>query len=98
MPWSDDPHANIADSHDTETGVTADDIVANLTRGIRDGAILAMHDGEAGPTLNSIAALQGIADVMNRRKLCSSVKIRPDATGGVLGTTSTGRGKARGAS
>ena len=98
MPWSDAPAGNIADSHDTETGVTAEDIVANLTPGIRSGAILAMHDGEAGPTLNSIAALQGIVDVMNRRKLCSSVQIRPDATGGVLGTASTGRGKARGSS
>ena len=97
MSWSDNPASNIADSRDTETGVNADDIVANLTPGIRARAILAMHDGEAGPTLNTIAALQGIVDVMNRKKLCSSVQIRPDATGGVLTGSSTG-GRARGSS
>jgi len=89
MPWSNDPRGNIADSRDTEAGVTADDILANVTPGIRDGAVISMHDGEAGPTLNSIAALQGIVDVLNRKRLCTSVTMRPDATGGVFRSPAT---------
>jgi peptidoglycan/xylan/chitin deacetylase (PgdA/CDA1 family) len=97
MPWSDDRSGNIVDSHDTEAGVTADDVAANVTSGLRAGAIVSMHDGEAGPTLNSIAALQAIVDAMNRKHLCSSAGIRPDATGGVF-TTAPAKGGAHGSS
>jgi peptidoglycan/xylan/chitin deacetylase (PgdA/CDA1 family) len=84
MPWSDDESGNIVDSKDTETGVTPTDVVQNVSPGIRPDAIVAMHDGEIASADLIVRALPAIVDLMNAKHLCSSVDIRPDATGGVL--------------
>jgi peptidoglycan/xylan/chitin deacetylase (PgdA/CDA1 family) len=87
MPWSSDPRDSMIDSHDTVAGQTMGDIVRSVTRAIRADSIITMHDGQGEATLNSTAALQRIVDVMNEKRLCSSVEMRPDADGDVLDTT-----------
>lgn len=87
MPWSDSAAGNIVDSHDTEAGVTAADVVRNAVTGLRPGVIIAMHDGEMASAQLIARALPGIADAMQAERLCSSVAIRPDATGGVFAAT-----------
>jgi peptidoglycan/xylan/chitin deacetylase (PgdA/CDA1 family) len=92
MPWG-APKANIVDSQDW-TGISPAAIAANVTQGytkngnfypgIKDGAIVSMHDGEDQTTLNMIQALQPIADYMNANHLCSTDTIRADATGGTV--------------
>jgi peptidoglycan/xylan/chitin deacetylase (PgdA/CDA1 family) len=92
MPWG-APTANIVDSQDW-TGISPAAIAANVTQGytkngnfypgIKDGSIVAMHDGEDQTTLNTIAALQPIVDYMNAKHLCSTGSIRADATGGIV--------------
>ena len=69
------------DSHDTEPGQTTGDIVRSVTRAIQADSIITMHDGQSESTLNSTAALQKIVDVMNEKRLCSSVEMRPDTDG-----------------
>ncbi|MGY1840946.1 MULTISPECIES: polysaccharide deacetylase family protein [unclassified Modestobacter] len=83
MSFGLDEEQNIVDSHDTE-GLPTAAIVANVTRGMTDGAIITMHDGRSRSTPTAIEALQPIVDVMNDRKLCSTTAIPPDATGGAL--------------
>ena len=89
MPWSDNDSGNIVDSKDTETGVTAADVVRNVVPGIKPGAIVAMHDGEVASARLIAEALPGIVDRMQAEHLCSSITIRPDATGGVFAGTGT---------
>jgi peptidoglycan/xylan/chitin deacetylase (PgdA/CDA1 family) len=83
MSYGLDDEDNIVDSHDSE-GLSTEQITANVVRGMRGGSIITMHDGLAGATLDSIAALQPIVDVMNEKRLCASTDIRPDATGRAL--------------
>lgn len=89
VPWG-ITGTNIVDSKDW-SGATTDQIVSNVVNGydsdgdryngIKDQTIVVMHDGGHQDTLNSIAALQPIADYMNAHHLCSTAAIRPDATG-----------------
>lgn len=92
MPWS-TPNGNIVDSQDW-TGISPAAIAANVTRGytkngffypgIRANSIVSMHDGLDQTVLNTVQALQPIADYMNANHLCSTDAIRADATGGVV--------------
>ena len=83
MSYGHDETDNLIDSHDTE-GISPGQIVANVVGPMRDGSIITMHDGLGQATLNSIEALQAIADVMNERNLGSTTDVRPDAGGRVL--------------
>lgn len=90
MPWS-TPSGNIVSSLDWK-GISASEIASNVIRGheengtrypgIRNGSIVAMHDGDDETTPNTIESLQEIVDYMNKRHLCSTPTIRADATGG----------------
>lgn len=92
MPWG-TPKGNIVDSQDW-TGVSPAVIAANVTRGytkngifyagIKAGSIISMHDREDRTALNGIKALPRIVKYMNAHHLCSSGKIRADATGGFV--------------
>ena len=68
----------------TPRGFSPGQIVANVVGPMRDGSIITMHDGLGQATLNSIEALQPIADVMNERRICATTDIRADAGGRVL--------------
>ncbi len=94
MPWS-TATGNIIDSRDWTSGVTAADVVRNVTVGYTDASgqffpgmkadsIIAMHDADPIGTPKTIDALQGIVDYMNANHFCSTSTIRPDATGGVV--------------
>jgi peptidoglycan/xylan/chitin deacetylase (PgdA/CDA1 family) len=83
MPWSDDDRDNIIDSHDTE-GVTAAQVVQYIVPRLKAESIIALHDSEPASAEVDTQALQAVADRMNALHLCSSVQMRPDATGGVL--------------
>ena len=65
------------------------DVVRNVVPGIHSGAIVAMHDGEVASARLIAEALPGIGDRMHAEHLCSSIDIRPDATGGVFAGTGT---------
>jgi len=92
MPWG-TPNGNIVDTQDW-TGISPAAIAANATRGytkngifyrgIRAGSIVSMHDREDRTALNGIRALPQIVKYMNAHHLCSSGKIRADATGGYV--------------
>lgn len=85
MSWGNSDADNIiVDSRDTEQGVTSDDIARNVGASIKADSIISMHDGETVSARNDVQALQSIVDTMNARHLCSSTRIRPDATGNVL--------------
>ncbi|MEQ7737553.1 hypothetical protein, partial [Escherichia coli] len=62
-------------------GATVREIVDVTVRSMRDGSIIAMHDG---PGFESLDALQAIVDAMNERGLCATPQVRPDATGRAL--------------
>jgi len=83
MSYGHDETDDLIDSHDTE-GISPGQIVDNVVSQMRDGSIVTMHDGLGQATLNSIEALQAIADVMNERHLCATTDVRPDAGGRVL--------------
>ena len=102
MPWQNGSDAAvggvIADSRDWE-GVSTDQIVQNVTVGYTSAsgrfypgmaqstpdkpAILAFHDTTGAALQN---ALQPIVDWMNANHFCSTLTMRPDATGGVVPT------------
>lgn len=87
------PGGNIIDSKDWQ-GASVQQIVDVVTKGrtnsngtypaANDKTIVAMHDGQAQSTLNTIDALQPIVDWMNTKHLCSTNSVRADATGGVI--------------
>lgn len=89
MPWG----ANIVDSQDW-TGISGTQIAQNVTQGytingvfkpgIKADSIIAMHDGDAPESGNTIDSLPIIADYMNSHHLCSTSTVRLDATGGVV--------------
>jgi peptidoglycan/xylan/chitin deacetylase (PgdA/CDA1 family) len=83
MPWADDDRDNIIDSHDTE-GVTAAQVAQYIVPQLHAESIIALHDSEPASAEVNTQALQAVADRMNTLHLCSSVQMRPDATGGVL--------------
>ena len=95
MSWG-TPTGRIVDSRDW-SGATAGDIVETVTKGrvahgntyppMRDGSVIAMHDGLLEPSVRVIESLQPIVDWMNEQHLCSSGTVPADATGGVVPPT-----------
>jgi peptidoglycan/xylan/chitin deacetylase (PgdA/CDA1 family) len=85
-----DSGTNIIDSNDS-TGLTAAQIAARVDPRLRDGTIIAFHDGlRTAPQM--IAALPLIVAYMNAHHLGATTTVRPDATGGVVPDNNTGTG------
>lgn len=73
---------NIVESNDW-AGLTPGQIAARVEPRLRDGTIIAFHDGL--PTArNTLRALPLIVAYMNARHLGATTVVRPDATGGVV--------------
>ena len=89
--WSN--NGTIADSRDW-TGASATIIKNVITGRLRDGLIVAGHDGIANTT-NTIAAMPGIVQYMNGHHLCPTATVPANATGDVLsgeGSVNSGGG------
>ena len=85
-----DSGPNIIDSNDW-AGLTAARIAARVDPRLRDGTIIAFHDGlRTAPQM--IAALPLIAAYMNAHHLGATTTVRPDATGGIVPDDNTGTG------
>ena len=85
-----DSGTNIIDSNDW-AGLTAAQIAARVDPRLRDGTIIAFHDGlRTAPQM--IAALPLIVAYMNAHHLGATTTVRPDATGGVVPDDNTGTG------
>jgi hypothetical protein len=83
MSWGNSDAKSIIDTKDTE-GVGSGRIADAVARRVRSGSIIVMHDGEGQSTLDTIGALQGIADTLNAHRLCTVTTVPADATGEVL--------------
>jgi peptidoglycan/xylan/chitin deacetylase (PgdA/CDA1 family)/cellulose synthase/poly-beta-1,6-N-acetylglucosamine synthase-like glycosyltransferase len=87
MPWSD--NGTISDNGDWEH-ISAAEIVHNVTSGwangrrIRNGTIVAGHDGIDLDAPSTIAAMPGIVDWMNVHHLEATDLVPADASGGDL--------------
>lgn len=87
-----DSGTNIIDSNDW-TGLTAAQIAARVDPRLRDGTIIAFHDGlRTAPQM--IAALPLIVAYMNAHHLGVTTTVGPEATGGVVPDANTGTGGA----
>jgi peptidoglycan/xylan/chitin deacetylase (PgdA/CDA1 family) len=75
-----DSGPNIIESDDW-AGLKPAQIAARVDPALRDGTIIAFHDGLT-ITPNTIAALPLIVAFMNRHHLGATTTVRPDATGG----------------
>jgi peptidoglycan/xylan/chitin deacetylase (PgdA/CDA1 family) len=85
-----DSGTNIIDSNDW-AGLTAAQIAARVDPRLRDGTIIAFHDGlTTAPQM--IAALPLIVAYMNAHHLGATTTVRPDATGGIVPNDNTGKG------
>ena len=85
-----DSGTNIIDSNDW-AGLTAAQIAARVDPRLRDGTIIAFHDGlRTAPQM--IAALPLIVAYMNAHHLGATTTVRPDATGGIVPNDNTGTG------
>jgi len=85
-----DSGTNIIDSNDW-AGLTAAQIAARVDPRLRDGTIIAFHDGlRTAPQM--IAALPLIVAYMNAHHLGVTTTVRPDATGGIVPDDNTGTG------
>ena len=85
-----DSGTNIIDSNDW-AGLTAAQIAARVDPRLRDGTIIAFHDGQrTAPQM--IAALPLIVAYMNAHHLGATTTVRPDATGGMVPNDNTGTG------
>ncbi|GAB2743364.1 polysaccharide deacetylase family protein [Nocardioides pakistanensis] len=82
MPFSDVADGRVIDSRDTESGVTTGEIVKVVTEEMSAGKVITMHDGARLGTINSLNALQAVADRMNALRLCSSTRIPRSLTEG----------------
>ena len=83
-----DSGPNIIDSNDW-AGLTAAQIAARVDPRLRDGTIIAFHDGlRTAPQM--IAALPLIVAYMNAHHLGATTTVRPDATGGIVPDDNTG--------
>jgi peptidoglycan/xylan/chitin deacetylase (PgdA/CDA1 family) len=77
-----DSGANIVDSNDW-AGLSAKQIAAQVDSVLRNGTIIAFHDGlPTAPQM--IKALTLIVAFMNRHHLGATTIVRPDATGGIV--------------
>ena len=75
-----DSGPNIIESNDW-AGLSPQQIASRVEPNLRDGAIIAFHDGlKYAP--DTIAALPLIVAYMNRHHLGATTTVRPDATGG----------------
>ena len=79
--WAMTPGQVIVDTRDTE-GRTPRQIVAAVRAEVRPGAVVVMHDGAEASTAHTIGALQGIADVLNERHLCTTTTVPRHAGSG----------------
>ena len=77
-----DSGANIVDSNDW-AGLSPQQIVARVEPRLRDGTIVAFHDGLPGGA-QTVRALPLIVAWMNAHHLGATTAVRPDATGGVV--------------
>jgi peptidoglycan-N-acetylglucosamine deacetylase len=85
-----DSGTNIIDSNDW-AGLTAAQMAARVDPRLRDGTIIAFHDGLlTAPRM--IAALPLIVAYMNAHHLGATTTVRPDATGGIVPNDNTGTG------
>ena len=85
-----DSGTNIIDSNDW-AGLTAAQIAARVDPHLRDGTIIAFHDGLiTAPQM--IRALPLIVAYMNAHHLGATTTVRPDATGGIVPDDNTGTG------
>jgi peptidoglycan/xylan/chitin deacetylase (PgdA/CDA1 family) len=78
-----DSGTNIVDSNDWD-GLTAAQIAARVDPVLRDGTIVALHDGLRTAVPATIRALPLIVAYMNAHHLSATTTVRPDATGGVV--------------
>lgn len=78
-----DSGTNIIDSNDWD-GLTAAQIAARVDPVLRDGTIVAFHDGLRTAVPATIRALPLIVAYMNAHHLGATTTVRPDATGGVV--------------
>ena len=78
-----DSGTNIIDSNDWD-GLSAQQIVARVDPRLRDGTIIAFHDGLKTAAPTTIGALPLIVAHMNAHHLGATTAVRPDATGGVV--------------
>jgi peptidoglycan-N-acetylglucosamine deacetylase len=74
---------NIIDSNDW-AGLSAEQIARRVDPRLRDGTIIAFHDGLRTATPATIRALPLIVTYMNAHHLGATTAVRPDATGGVV--------------
>jgi peptidoglycan/xylan/chitin deacetylase (PgdA/CDA1 family) len=74
---------NITDSNDWD-GLTARQVAARVNPQLRDGTIIAFHDGLRTAKPATIEALPLIVAYMNAHHLGATTSVRPDATGGVV--------------
>ena len=78
-----DSGTNIIDSNDWD-GLSAQQIAARVDPRLRDGTIIAFHDGLRTAAPATIRALPLIVAYMNAHHLGATTAVRPDATGGVV--------------
>jgi len=78
-----DSGTNIIDSNDW-AGLNAQQIAARVEPRLRDGTIIAFHDGLTTAKPATVAALPLIVAYMNAHHLGATTTIRADATGGVV--------------
>jgi peptidoglycan-N-acetylglucosamine deacetylase len=78
-----DSGTNIIDSNDWD-GLTAAQIAARVDPVLRDGTIVAFHDGLRTAVPATIRALPLIVAYMNAHHLGATTTVRPDATGGMV--------------
>jgi peptidoglycan-N-acetylglucosamine deacetylase len=78
-----DSGTNIIDSNHWD-GLSAQQIAARVDPRLRDGTIIAFHDGLRTATPATIRALPLIVAYMNAHHLGATTAVRPDATSGVV--------------
>jgi peptidoglycan/xylan/chitin deacetylase (PgdA/CDA1 family) len=78
-----DSGTNIIDSNDWD-GLSAQQIAARVDPRLRDGTIIAFHDGLKTAAPTTIGALPLIVAYLNAHHLGATTAVRPDATGGVV--------------
>jgi peptidoglycan/xylan/chitin deacetylase (PgdA/CDA1 family) len=78
-----DSGANIVDSNDW-AGLNARQIAARVDPVLRDGTIVAFHDGLSPAGTQTAEALPLIVSYMNAHHLGETADVRPDATGGIV--------------
>ena len=78
-----DSGTNIIDSNDW-AGLSATQIAARVDPHLKDGTIIAFHDGLRTANPATVGALPLIVAYMSAHHLGATTAIRPDATGGVV--------------